>query len=612
MKTGSCPQTDQFERLIRGDLADSERHDLEEHLRECLPCRQRAQGLGPGGSSVTDPAGQTLGTIEIRPGGSSADDGPATPASSGAKTLPRKARETAVASAAPLSALKSGDQLDKYDILAVLGRGGMGVVFKARDTVLDRVVAIKTLGPLLATSAVARKRFIREGRSAAAVKDQHVVTVYGVEEHEGAPYIVLEYVEGRTLEDLLSRSAPLPVEEVVRLGAQVAEGLAAAHQKGLIHRDVKPGNVLLEHGTGRVTITDFGLARAVDDASVSRQGEVCGTPQYMAPEQVRGEAIDHRADLFSLGSVLYYMCTGKLPFDADNSMAVLHRVCADEPTPISQRNPAVPAWLVSLIEGLHAKDPARRPQSAAEVKEALLAQRGCDSTTQVLRAPTTRRVPVPAAATLPVRTVVAILLGVVFLLSLPAFYLLTRREDRPAKEQPVAESKPARPSAEAPAMIEAKRPEAPPPKQAPAKRPEAARPAAPRPAPQRPVTPTPAAPPKGLVVVRTNDPASAELFRRDGLLLRDLKTSQQVPLEQARHYLPLGEYSLETAALPPGFKASPRQFTVAADRTAYVTITFAPPPLGPPGAGAGPLPPDGLPPPPPPPPGGPPPRPGRR
>jgi serine/threonine protein kinase len=612
MKTGSCPQTAQFERFARGDLADAERHEVEEHLRECPPCRQLSAGLSPGGSSVTDPAGQTLVTVEIRSGEPPSADGPATPASAGAPTLPRKAKETAVAAAAPLSALKSGDQLDKYEILAVLGRGGMGVVFKARDTVLDRIVAIKTLGPLLANSAVARKRFIREGRSAAAVKDQHVVTVYGVEEHQGAPYIVLEYVEGRSLEDLLSRSAPLPVEEVVRLGSQIAEGLAAAHQKGLIHRDVKPANVLLEHGTGRVTITDFGLARAVDDASVSRQGEVCGTPHYMAPEQVRGEAIDHRADLFSLGSVLYYMCTGKLPFDADNSMAVLHRVCLDEPTPIPQRNPAVPAWLVGLINTLHAKNPNQRIQSAAEVKEALLARRGGASTTQVIRAPATPPAPAAApAATLSVRTVVGILLGPVFLLSLPTFYLLTRHEDKPAKEQPVAEAKPSRPAPEAPARIEVKQPEAPPKKQAPAKLPEVAQPAPPRPAPNRPVAPAPAAALKGLVMVRTNDPASAEFFRRDGLLLHDLKTGQQVPLEQARHYLPLGEYALE-ASLPPGFKVSPRQLTVAADHTAYVTLTFLPPPVGPSGGGAGPFPPGGPLPPPPPPPGGPPPRGGRR
>jgi serine/threonine protein kinase len=233
----------------------------------------------------------------------------------------------------------------------------MGVVFKARDTVLERIVAIKVLGPLLEGNATARKRFIREGRSAAAVKHQHVVTVYGVEGHESAPYLVLEFIEGHSLEELLATSAPLPLEQVITLGAQIAKGLAAAHQKGLVHRDVKPGNILIEKETGRVALVDFGLARGVDDASISRSGEVCGTPHYMAPEQVAGEHVDHRADLFSLGSVLYCMCSGELPFAAPNSMAVLRRVCDDDPRPIRECNRFVPDWLADLIGRLHAKSP---------------------------------------------------------------------------------------------------------------------------------------------------------------------------------------------------------------------------------------------------------------
>ena len=139
---------------------------------------------------------------------------------------------------------------------------------------------------------------------------------------------------------------------------QMADGLAAAHAQGLVHRDVKPANILLENGVERVKITDFGLARAIDDASLTHSGYVAGTPQYMAPEQARGEAVDHRADLFSLGSVLYAMCTGHSPFRADTTLAVLRRVCEDTPRPVSEVNPDIPDWLTEIIEKLHAKDRA--------------------------------------------------------------------------------------------------------------------------------------------------------------------------------------------------------------------------------------------------------------
>jgi hypothetical protein len=284
----------------------------------------------------------------------------------------------------------------------------------------------------------------------------------------------------------------------------------------------------------------------VDDASVSRQGEVCGTPHYMAPEQVRGEPVDHRVDLFSLGSVLYVMCTGRLPFEADSTLAVLHRVCTDQPKPIRTCNPAVPDWLVGLIEALHAKDPNRRVQSAAEVKEALLAGCGRDSTTRVLRAVAKAPAQGPAPATLSVRTVLALLLGLVFLLSLPAFYLLTHREEKPAGERPVAQGPPLRQAPVVPPSAAPKGPEAPAPKPAAPKRPVGAPPPAPQRPEKAPAARPPAAPLKGVVIVRTNDPASAEFFRHEGLSARDQKTSRSLPLDQARNYLPLGEYTLDT------------------------------------------------------------------
>jgi eukaryotic-like serine/threonine-protein kinase len=262
-------------------------------------------------------------------------------------------------------------RLGHYEVTEVIGRGGMGVVLKAFDEKLHRVVAIKVMAPQLATSATARKRFTREAQAAAAVRNEHVIDIHAVEEANGLPYLVMEYVSGMSLQERLDQAGPLEPKEILRIGIQVATGLAAAHVQGLIHRDIKPANILLENGVERVKITDFGLARAADDASLSHFGGVAGTPQYMAPEQAEGKPVDQRADLFSLGSVLYAVCTGRAPFRASTTMAVLKRVCEDTPQTIKEINPAIPDGLVEIIAKLHAKDPAERFQSAAEVGEML-------------------------------------------------------------------------------------------------------------------------------------------------------------------------------------------------------------------------------------------------
>jgi serine/threonine protein kinase len=174
---------------------------------------------------------------------------------------------------------------------------------KAFDELLCRTVAIKILAPSLAVTSPPRKRFLREARAAAAIRHENVVTIYAVEE-QPLPYLVMEYIAGETLQQRLDRIGPLDVPDVLRIGRQIASGLAAAHALGLIHRDIKPANILLEQGGDRAKISDFGLARTADDASLSQSGIIAGTPMYMAPEQAEGEAIDHRTDLFSLGSVL--------------------------------------------------------------------------------------------------------------------------------------------------------------------------------------------------------------------------------------------------------------------------------------------------------------------
>ncbi len=260
--------------------------------------------------------------------------------------------------------------LGPYRVIDVIGRGGMGIVLRALDAKLNRIVAVKVLAPELAANPNARRRFLREAQAAAAVSHPHVVTIHAVDEDK-LPYLVMECILGQSLQEKLDRTGSLRLTEILRIGRQVAEGLAAAHQQGLIHRDIKPANILLENGVERVKITDFGLARAADDVAITRPGEVSGTPQYMSPEQARGEGVDHRSDLFSLGCVLYAMCTGRPPFRGDSLAAVIKRLTEDAPRPIAELNPEIPAWLSDVVQRLLEKHPDRRFQTAAELAAVL-------------------------------------------------------------------------------------------------------------------------------------------------------------------------------------------------------------------------------------------------
>ncbi len=271
-----------------------------------------------------------------------------------------------------LSFLQPGAQpgslgrLGYFEVLELLGKGGFGIVLKALDDKLQRLVAIKVLDPHLARNPTARSRFIREARASAAVNHKHVVSTYQVNE-QPIPYLVMEYVAGKTLQDRIDQTGSLATRDILRIGGEIAEGLAAAHQRGLIHRDIKPANILLENG--RVKIADFGLARAADDASLTQSGVITGTPLFMSPEQAQGETLDHRSDLFSLGSVLYTMCTGHPPFRAHKTLGVLKRVCDDTPRPIRDSNPEIPDALAASVNMLMAKDPAGRFQTAAAVAD---------------------------------------------------------------------------------------------------------------------------------------------------------------------------------------------------------------------------------------------------
>ena len=261
--------------------------------------------------------------------------------------------------------------LRHYEVMQVLGQGGFGTVLKAFDEKLHRLVAIKVLSRQLAATSPPRKRFLREARAVAAIKHENVVQVYSVEE-QPLPYIVMEFVDGATLQDKMDEAGPIEVPEVLHIGRQIAAGLAAAHCLGLIHRDIKPVNILLEKGVvQKVKITDFGLARTADDASLTQSGTITGTPLYMAPEQTKGAKLDFRADLFSLGSVLYALACGHPPFRAPTTLAVLRRVAEDTPRPLQEIIPETPDWFVAIIDKLLAKEPADRFQTAQEVADLL-------------------------------------------------------------------------------------------------------------------------------------------------------------------------------------------------------------------------------------------------
>jgi formylglycine-generating enzyme required for sulfatase activity/serine/threonine protein kinase len=271
----------------------------------------------------------------------------------------------------PSSRPDSLGRLAHYEILEVIGRGAFGTVLKAFDEKLQRVVAIKVLAPEMAATSPARKRFLREARTSAAIRHENVVSIFAVED-DPTPYLVMEYIPGQTLQQRLDEHGPLDLPDVLRLGKQIADGLAAAHAEQLIHRDVKPGNILLETGIDdHVKITDFGLARTADDASVTQSGVIAGTPMYMAPEQALGQKLDQRADIFSFGSVLYQMLSGRPPFRAPSTMAVLKRVTEDTPRPITEIIPEVPDWMCRLVGHLHAKHPGDRYSSAKEVSDLL-------------------------------------------------------------------------------------------------------------------------------------------------------------------------------------------------------------------------------------------------
>jgi len=378
----ACPTTDDLKAFLQGGVAEAQWGAISEHIELCVPCQGLLQTISPDDTLLEDARGDFSTTERL------AAEIPR-PLLEILKRLPERtgrnrsgtdvfdASSTADsdtdASVSFLAPARQSDEIGRlgsYRVLAVLGRGGMGMVFLAHDPNLDRRVALKVMLPKFAANADAKQRFLREARAAARLNSDNIVSIYQVDEARGVPFFAMELLEGTALDQFLQGGGQLTLQQIIRVGRETAAGLAAAHEKNLIHRDIKPSNLWLDStSAGRVKILDFGLARSMkDDVNLTQAGAIVGTPTFMAPEQARGDKdVDARADLFSLGCVLYRLCAGDVPFKGETTMGVLLALAVNNPVPLGQINAQVPPSLASLIMQMLAKDPRKRPASANEV-----------------------------------------------------------------------------------------------------------------------------------------------------------------------------------------------------------------------------------------------------
>ncbi|MCO8124131.1 serine/threonine protein kinase [Stieleria sp. TO1_6] len=421
----------------------------ESHLSSCVICRQRLETL------VADPSWwQETRSVYTSHQQAAVNDGwslgrPSAALVAGSDAMlvwlrsilrPDQHGQASVQHATSLGTL------DRYRIDSIVGSGGMGVVVAGYDQQLARPVAIKFLAPHLAGLAPARRRFAREARAAAAITHPAIMPIYGVNENSHPPYLVMPLIgsdsAGRSLQDRINDEGPLPLETAIDIAAQIAEGLAAAHERGVIHRDIKPGNVLLEENSPRILIGDFGLARAIDDATVTVSGMVTGTPQYMSPEQAAGDDISRQSDLFSLGSVLYAMITGRPPFTADSPIAVLRKVIDTQPRPATVRIESLPAWVDRLLERFLAKNITERIATADDAARLLrkvelhLRQPSANELPSELQPPTSRRGLV--ATTTATLTAIALAVATLAGTTLATVLVTSALTQSPSNDEPMA------------------------------------------------------------------------------------------------------------------------------------------------------------------------------
>ena len=358
--TSACPKPNELRKLFDGCLSEEAAVRVGVHVDECAACRDTLQHMTSEGRglAICGRNGRAK-TMVVEPALREAMDH--------LKESPLATAEFPEDEAEDFTAnvLRPSDKpgilglLGSYEILEIIGTGGMGRVYKAMDPTLNRFVAIKIIAPQLSTSKGARKRFAREARAAAAISHENVVQIYSVPEVDGVPYLVMEYVPGMSLQQKLDCPEPIDLKEILRIGQQTAAGLAAAHAQGLIHRDIKPPNILLERGQDRVKITDFGLARMVDDASLTRSGVLAGTPQYMGRQN---KLVEKSRITESISSVWAAFSTHSAPASrhsasGNTTRAVLRQVSDQDPKPIREVNPKIPAWLCAIIGKLHEKRP---------------------------------------------------------------------------------------------------------------------------------------------------------------------------------------------------------------------------------------------------------------
>ncbi len=370
----TCPDAKQLQDLLEGRLSGGSEVELVEHLNQCDSCPRKLETMAEGGMPLADSVKKLSREVPSSDSAYWAQLRQIRQELRGTEGYaPHLSSELNLDFLAPTDVPGHLGRLGHYDVMHVIGRGGMGVVIKGFDTHLQRPVALKVMATQLADDETSRKRFCREARAAAAITHEHVVAVYHVEREEGInlPFLVMQLVNGESLEKRLERVGRMPLVDIVRIGKEIASGLAAAHAQGLIHRDIKPDNILLEMPGDRVKLTDFGLARAAEDVKLTQSGMIAGTPAFMSPEQAKGEPLDHRSDLFSLGSVLYTMAAGREPFEGSSSFIILRKITEENPRPIVELNPDAARWMTDIIEKLHAKKPEERFQSAQQVADIL-------------------------------------------------------------------------------------------------------------------------------------------------------------------------------------------------------------------------------------------------
>jgi WD40 repeat protein/serine/threonine protein kinase len=382
MSTDSpCPTPQELHLFLLGDLDEEAVAAIGRHLAACANCRDALTSMPAEDALIQAVRAQSNNIVlpfqdsaeglvrrlcHLESSASSAKDTAAGPPTSSDQV------DEKYDFLAPAEQPGELGRLASYRVLKVLGSGGMGVVFLAEDLLLHRQVALKTLKSSVAANDVNRKRFLREAQAMAAIEHDHIAPIYQVGEARGVPYFAMQWLKGETLGQRLERESRLPVPEILRIGREIADGLAAAHERGLIHRDVKPSNIWLEADSGRVKLVDFGLARGTtDDVHLTDSGFVVGTPAYMSPEQARGRPVDGRSDLFSLGCVLYRMCAGQVPFQGTDTLGTLAALALDTPKPIRECNPDVSPALADLVTKLLAKNPDERLPDARAVSEAL-------------------------------------------------------------------------------------------------------------------------------------------------------------------------------------------------------------------------------------------------